>query len=105
MYVCSLFFFFVPKCFSGRQNFRLDLMEYHVGRISLELVNNNSLLKSGCRVLNVHWSLCMNVGVYNQAQGHLPLPPPPGTKPLEHLIVNLLWQNGKIKMDFKTVMG
>lgn len=50
-------------------------MEYHVGRISLELANSTSLLQSGCKVIHVHWSLCINVGDYNQEQEHLPLPP------------------------------
>lgn len=103
MYVCSLFIFlFVPKCFNGRQNFRFDFMEYHVGRISLELANKNSPLKSGCGVINVHWSLCMNVGVYNQAQGHLPLAPPwdqaPGPSVRKFALAEL---NNKIY--FKTV--
>lgn len=110
--MCVPFFFlFVPKSFKGRQNFRLDFMEYHVGRINLELVNKNSLLKGGCRVIHVHWSLCMNVGVYNQAQGHLPLLPPwdqaPGPSDSKFALAELKNKtgfqkcNGIISVSFK----
>lgn len=110
--MCVPFFFlFVPKSFKGRQNFRLDFMEYHVGRINLELVNKNSLLKSGCRVIHVHWSLCMNVGVYYQAQGHLPLLPPwdqaPGPSDSKFALAELKNKtgfqkcNGIISVSFK----
>lgn len=73
-------------------------MEYHVGRISLELANDNSLLKCGCKVIHVHWSLCINVGVYNQVQEHLPLPPPwdqaPGPPDSRFVLADLKNKNG-----------
>lgn len=39
------------------------------------LRTSNGLLTSGCQVVDVHWSLHKNVGVYNQVQEHLPLSP------------------------------
>lgn len=87
-------------------------MEYHVGRISLELANNNSLLQSGCKVIHVHWSLCINVGDYNQVQEHLPLPPlwdqAPGPSDGKFVLAELKNKNrfqncyGIISVSFKT---
>lgn len=46
----------------------------------------------------------MNVGVYNQAQGYLPLPPPWDQAPRPSVSKFALAEL-KNKMDFTTVMG
>lgn len=42
--------FFFPQMLKLQTKLGTSLMEYRVGRISLELTNNNSLLRSGCKV-------------------------------------------------------